>query len=99
MYIEDDIKIGEKLKINPGIHFSMFLVKNNTYKSLQPRFSLNYLLKENLSLKASYAKMSQYLHLLTNGTIGLPTDLWVPVTDSVPPIEANQLALGLCLYF
>ena len=99
MYIEDDIKIGEKLKINPGIHFSMFLVKNNTYKSLQPRFSLNYLLKENLSLKASYAKMSQYLHLLTNGTIGLPTDLWVPVTDSVPPIEANQLALGLAYTF
>lgn len=93
-YIEDDFKINNRLKINPGIHFSMFLVKDKTYKSFQPRLSLNYLLNENLSVKTSYAKMSQYLHLLTNGTIGLPTDLWVPVTDSVPPIEANQYALG-----
>ena len=39
--------------------------------------------------------MAQYLHLLANGTIGLPTDLWVPVTDSVPPVVADQYALGL----
>ena len=94
-YIEDDIKIGGRLKINPGVHYSAFIVNNVTYFNLQPRLSMNFLLKENLSVKASYAKMAQYLHLLTNGTIGLPTDLWVPVTDSVPPIIADQVALGL----
>ncbi|MFH1319198.1 MAG: TonB-dependent receptor [Bacteroidota bacterium] len=93
-YIEDDIKIGGRLKINPGLHYSMFMVKDTLYKNLQPRFSLNFLLRENFSVKASYARMAQYLHLLTNGTIGLPTDLWVPVTDSVPPVIADQVALG-----
>ena len=94
-YIEDDIKIGARLKINPGIHYSMFLVRDTSYLNFEPRFSANYLLKDNLSIKASYSRMAQYLHLLTNGTIGLPTDLWVPVTDSVPPVVADQYALGL----
>lgn len=94
-YIEDDIKIGERLKVNPGIHFSSFLVNDKSYFDFQPRFTMNYLLTENMSVKASYSRMAQYLHLLTNGTIGLPTDLWVPVTDSVPRITADQYAAGL----
>lgn len=94
-YIEDDIKLGARLKINPGIHYSMFLVRDSSYLNFEPRFSMNYLLREDLSIKASYARMAQYLHLLANGTIGLPTDLWVPVTDSVPPVVADQYALGL----
>ena len=94
-FIEDDIKIGGRLKINPGIHFSKFLVNDTTYNNLQPRLAVNFLINEHLALKGSFARMAQYLHLLTNGTIGLPTDLWVPVTDSVPPIEADQFALGL----
>ncbi|MDP6923064.1 MAG: TonB-dependent receptor, partial [Lutibacter sp.] len=94
-YIEDDIKIGARLKINPGLHYSMFLVRDSSYLNFEPRFSMNYLIREDLSIKASYARMAQYLHLLANGTIGLPTDLWVPVTDSVPPVVADQYALGL----
>ncbi|MDB4606817.1 TonB-dependent receptor, partial [Crocinitomicaceae bacterium] len=42
----------------------------------------------------SYSSMTQFLHLLTNPTIGLPTDLWVPVTDRVAPEYSNQFALG-----
>ncbi len=93
-YVEDDIKIGSRLKINPGLHFSSFSVRDTTYQNFQPRLSLNFLILPNLSYKLSYSSMTQYLHLLTNGSIGLPTDLWVPVTDSVPPVNANQIATG-----
>jgi hypothetical protein len=98
-YVEDDLKIGARLKINAGLHYSMFLVNDSSYKNFQPRLALNFLLLENLSVKASYSRTAQYLHLLTNGTIGLPTDLWVPVTDSVPPIQADQVALGFAYTF
>jgi hypothetical protein len=94
LYFEDDIKIGSRLKINPGFHLSSFAVDDTVYQHFQPRFSLNFLLLPNLSYKLSYSTMAQYLHLLTNGTIGLPTDLWVPVTDSVPPVTSNQIATG-----
>ena len=94
-YIEDDIRITSKLKANLGIHATAFLVNKQTYTSVQPRIALRYLLSSSLSVKASYVKMNQYIHLLTNSGIGLPTDLWVPVTKRVPPQIAHQYALGI----
>lgn len=93
-YAQDDFKITKRLMANLGVHFSNFYVREKLYNALQPRASLNYQLDEKSSIKASYAKTTQFLHLLTNTSIGLPTDLWVPVTDSVPPQQGNQIALG-----
>ena len=98
-YLEDDFRIGEKLKINTGLHLSGFKVNDEFYHSLQPRLGLRYLINNNLSLKASYADMTQYIHLLTNSGIGLPTDLWVPVTPDVPPQNSSQAALGFAKTF
>lgn len=93
-YVEDDIHIGELIKTNIGMHFSGFKVKDKFYTSFQPRISMRYLLNEKTAIKASYAEMTQYLHLLTNSNVGLPTDLWVPVTDSIEPLRSRQFALG-----
>lgn len=95
IYIQDEINFNKKLSINAGLHFSTFHVNNTWYRSLQPRFSGRYLINDQLSIKASYASMAQFLHLLTNSGLGLPTDLWVPVTDKVKPQFSNQIAAGL----
>jgi len=95
LYIEDDYKINERLKANAGIRLSSFYVKNENYINLEPRLSLRYKIKPTFSIKASYATMNQYLHLLSNSGIGLPTDLWVPATDKVKPQQSQQIALGL----
>lgn len=94
-YIEDDFNLTPSLRANAGVHYSAFLVNDRFYNSLQPRISMRYLLSSNLSLKASYATMTQYIHLLTNGGLGLPTDLWVPATDRIRPQSSWQTALGL----
>jgi len=94
-YIEDDIKISSKLKANVGIHWTGFSVRDKFYHSLQPRVSARYLVNDQLSVKASYVQMSQFIHLLTNSSIGLPTDLWVPVTDRVPQQRSHQAAAGV----
>ena len=93
-YIRDDFKIGSRFMANLGVHLSNFYVRKKLYNSLQPRASVNYKLDENSSIKASYVRTAQFLHLLTNTSVGLPTDLWVPVTDSVPPQKGNQFSLG-----
>lgn len=93
-YIEDDIKLTKNLKVNIGAHFTSFNVENKTYNSFQPRIAARYLLNKNMSIKASYAQMEQFIHLLTNSGIGLPTDLWVPATQLVPPQQSHQYALG-----
>ncbi|MFI5172634.1 MAG: TonB-dependent receptor plug domain-containing protein [Chitinophagales bacterium] len=95
IYAEDDWEVTNKIKINYGIHASAFLVNEVFYKSLQPRFSARYLINPKFSFKASFSTMTQYIHLLTNSGIGLPTDLWVPATDTVPPQQSYQPAIGI----
>ena len=95
LYAEDDIQVSTRLKTNIGGHFSGMSVNGRHYTSLQPRISLSYLLQSNLSLKASYGTMQQYLHLLSNSGINLPTDLWVAATDRIKPQNAWQAAAGL----
>jgi outer membrane cobalamin receptor len=98
-YIEDDFKIGSLLKINAGLHASAFQVRDEFYTSLQPRISVRYMIGKSLAAKASYAEMTQYIHLLTNSGIGLPTDLWVPATDLIRPQKSRQIALGVVRNF
>lgn len=93
-YAEDDWYINENLKINVGGHYAHFIVENSTYNYLQPRVSARYLLNSNWSLKASYANMAQFIHLLSNEGSGLPTDLWVSSTDKVKPQLSDQFAIG-----
>tara|TARA_B100000780_G_scaffold279100_1_gene255574 strand:+ start:1231 stop:3618 length:2388 start_codon:yes stop_codon:yes gene_type:complete len=99
-YFQDDWEVTERLKVNAGIHFNGFDVLRSDseagagYQSLQPRLSARYMLGDNNSIKWSYVQMVQYMHLLSNQTIGLPTDLWVPVTNSIAPQEAWQSAIG-----
>jgi hypothetical protein len=93
-YIENDHAITGKLKVNYGLHHSSFFVGKKQYHQLQPRISANYLLTENSSLKFGYARTAQFLHLLSNTGIGLPTDLWVPATDRIAPVTANQVSIG-----
>lgn len=93
-YIEDDITITKRLKANLGIHGSTFIVQDTGYFSLQPRAALRFMFDDKSSIKASYSQMTQYIHLLTNSGIGLPTDLWVPSLKTIAPQWSEQSALG-----
>jgi hypothetical protein len=94
LYAEDNITLGDIVRINAGLHYSTFTVEGKTYQSLQPRLSASVMLASNLSLKAGYAYMTQYVHLLSNSSLSLPTDLWVPVTKKISPMNAHQWSLG-----
>ena len=66
----------------------------NTFIGLEPRITLRYLFSENQSIKFSYSYTIQYSHLLSNSSIGLPTDIWVPSNNYIKPQRANQFSLG-----
>ncbi len=95
LYFEDELTISSRFSANLGLRFSAFDVADSLYKSWQPRVGIRYLVFPGLAFKASYSKMIQFIHLLTNSGVGLPTDLWVPSTDQVEPQESNQYAAGL----
>ena len=94
-FVEDDWSITETLKLNAGLHLSAFHVKGKTYASPQPRLSARWMLTDDLSVKAGYAYMRQYVHLLSTTSVTLPTDLWVPVTDRVEPMRSHQVAASV----
>ncbi|MCP4310220.1 MAG: TonB-dependent receptor [Bacteroidetes bacterium] len=94
IYAEDNFQLGSRIRANVGLHYSGFFVKDEFYHSLQPRFTGRFLITPNFSFKAAFSRMDQYIHLLTNATIGLPTDIWVPATDMTPPQNSYQTAAG-----
>ncbi len=95
VYAEDEWAATGRLTFNGGLRFSMFNVKKETYTTVDPRFSVKYLLNGNTSVKAGYSRMQQYIHLLTNNSLLFQTDLWVPVTNKVKPMNSNQYSVGV----
>ncbi len=65
-----------------------------TYFSLEPRLSLSYILNDRHSIKASYARNTQNMHLLSNNTVSSPTDIWLPSSNNVKPEISDQVAVG-----
>lgn len=61
---------------------------------LEPRFSLKYTLDETSSLKASYNRMVQNLHLISNTSSPTPLDIWLPTSKFIKPLIADQVGLG-----
>lgn len=98
-YIEDTWRPDDRWRVNAGFRLSHFVQKSVNYIRPEPRLSAAYVLTPSLSLKASYALMNQYVHLLSNTGIGLPTDLWVPTTDRVAPQQSQQVAVGMAKDF
>jgi hypothetical protein len=78
--------------IDTAIYRSGQIVK--TYANLEPRFSASYQLSDPSSIKLSYTRNVQNLHLISNSTSSSPTDLWIPSSNNVKPEIADQVAFG-----
>ncbi len=68
------------------------LIKN--FNGLEPRISSRYRINEKSSVKASYNRTFQFMHLLSNSASPLPTSQWIPSTPYIKPQKADQAALG-----
>jgi len=95
IYAEDDFSLTEHLTVNPGIHLSLFDTEGKSYWSVQPRVSARYAWDGGWSVKAGYARMAQYVHLLSSAQIALPVDLWVPITRNIRPVTSDQFSAGV----
>ena len=67
---------------------------HKNYFNLEPRFSVSYLFNEQNSIKASYNRNTQNVHILTNATSSSPTDQYVLSSTNIKPEIADQVALG-----
>jgi len=94
IYVEDDWQLSDTFSIASGVRLSHFNHTSSNYLNLEPRITLAWKPKPNTAIKASFANVNQYIHLLTNSGTGLSTDLWVSSTERIAPQNSKQIALG-----
>ena len=93
-YGESEIKLGKRLYVRPGLHFSAYQFRDFRFLSFQPRFFTAYKIGPKQQLFASYNRMTQYLHLVTNPYLGKNSDIWLPSTEKLQPEESESYNLG-----
>jgi len=98
-YISDNIRFNNLWQLNLGLRVSAFTNEGENYVGFEPRSSLRYQFRPNLAFKLSYARMYQYIHLVSNSGASLPTDIWYPSSKVVQPQVSDQTALGLSWLF
>ncbi len=85
--------LGERKDVNQVISYSKGKSIQN-YNNLEPRFAANFSITDKSSVKLSYNRLAQYLHLLSNTTASSPLDVWTPSTNNIKPQIADQVAIG-----
>ncbi|KAA9332504.1 TonB-dependent receptor [Hymenobacter busanensis] len=94
LYASDNFTVSDKLAVDYGLRLSGFRSATNDYGGLEPRLATRYSLTPNVALKASYALMYQYVHLVSNSGASLPTDIWYPSRLSAKPQRSQQVSTG-----
>jgi hypothetical protein len=64
------------------------------YLNPELRFVINYSINDNSSVKGSYMRIAQYVHLATSATVSLPTDIWIPSMEGIKPLTGDQFSIG-----
>lgn len=95
VYVSDEWKPSDRFALNAGLRLSAFTNDGAFYTGLEPRLAGVYNVTDLFSVKASYARMFQYLHLVANSGVSLPTDVWYPSTERVKPQRSDQVAAGV----
>ncbi len=78
---------------NAGVRLATYQLSNQHYTFPEPRLLFQYALTASSALKASFVRMNQVLHLLTNPGFGVPIDLWFPAKGTIRPQSSNQISV------
>ncbi len=94
IYAEDEWTVCPWLVVSGGLRLSLYSVDGQTYTNLEPRLNMAFPVTRRFGLKASYSRMSQYVHQLGESYIDLPTDNWISVDRRFKPLRSDQVSAG-----
>ena len=92
LFLEDTYTPNKKTQFYLGLNYTKFSVRETSYDYLQPRFKVVFKPQKGISLNMTASRMVQFVHLLVNNGLGLPSDLWVPSTDEIKPELSDQFS-------
>lgn len=100
VYAEAEYRFFSRFQLNAGIRLTALCApgsvsyKARTFILPEPRAEISYFVTRNSKFHLSYNQASQNLHMLSNSSVGLPSDSWMPVNSILRPATMRQLALG-----
>lgn len=94
IYSEAEINLGGKLFVKPGVRAAAYQFNDYRTIMLQPRFLMVYHISPLHRIYASYSKLNQFLHLVTNPYAGVNGDIWVPSTKTLIPEGSEIYNIG-----
>lgn len=93
-YIEDDWRISDAVRINAGIHGTLFHIEGRMKHGISPRLSAAWRVSDRVTLKGAYSHTTQFVHQLNQSYMSLPTDQWIPVSGRFRPQYADKVSLA-----
>jgi hypothetical protein len=95
-YLHSKPKINKYFSLDAGLRLSLYDDKNSKKSDLrfEPRLGLNFSDEHKWTAYLSYARKSQWLHLITTSSVGLPTDFWIASSEGVPTSLADNFSIG-----
>ena len=89
-FLENQLRLNSDIQLTVGANFSHTRVQGVNYSYIEPRVALHAQLPYGINTNLSYNRLSQFLHLLVNPGLGLPSNLWVPSTERISPEVGQQ---------
>jgi hypothetical protein len=94
LWYENEIRIGNKLLVRPGMHVNAYTMETYNRKLLQPRFFASYRLSDRQQVNLSYSHVGQVLHQVTSPYPGINREIWLPANNNFQPAVSKMIDLG-----
>ena len=94
LFVEDHYSINEKWRMDAGLRYDLYASNQKVFQKISPRLNVDFLASEKAALSFSWSEMFQPIHLLTNSSIGLPSDIWVPATANVSSERSSMQSIS-----
>ena len=95
IYGEDEIALRTNISANIGMRFCLLKTNAKSFLLPEPRLSFRWLVGEKTAIKAGYSIMNQQLHLLTNNTMGIGSEIWITSDTSFVPEHSWIGSIGI----
>lgn len=93
-YVGNDWHPSDHWRLNGGVNTSLFNIYGKTHFNLSPRLALMWSPRADRTFKASYARTVQYVHQLSESSISLPTDQWIPISANGKPQTSDKVSVA-----
>lgn len=93
-YLDNLFNFGELASLDIGLRFVDYFIHGASFPRLEPRASVRVNVAEDYSVKASYARMNQFVQQVSSNYISLPTDPWQPIGNNARPLASDQYSIG-----